>query len=715
MSGLSPSYCDHISFEDLVDDKLTSSSSLYSVLNKNVSPSQNHLERVMKSTNSYTWEDYGRDILNTAMPWIAFACLAFLILILAILIRCIKSLCFVRKIKERGDFFRNLAVVFSFLVTFLALGCCGFIIHYVDAAFQSYMQLQCAAGRIPYQLLNGNPNKQWQGLSTTRQLVTNLSEMVGNQFAPETQQLWANTDWLTNANNDFSSNLYEFYNTYSNVTVMSPNPMNSTDVPLKYTTNLGPPGNGKSFTGEIENEYMSKVYQILGTMEQLKVGSLIASEDVKEVVGGLNSAVGEIDEFIKGSNKVKSDLDSWLVDNHSTVKAYWRGFTIGIVVWGWFICLGVLITVSAQALNKPKLANFLCCYWLAAGISAVLGFVLTVFVLSAGILSDDSCGLMGQLLTSQGLATYTLIIPEYYYKYINTCLNENGDINNILQIAANLSAINSIYNAAQGLQTMNITPGLADFQSIAANQQQINLLSTYKDIYASGVAENSTADFNLNQLNLYTNSEENLSYQDYCVGNYTVDMWSYQNCPAEYILVDPIFPTQNLGNKSCLVVGNWTGEQVSQRYAEFLDCNHSTAVGDYVQTIGAYQSAIRGFITEISNVGAEMTDGLAQVNRTITQNVNNAVVQNGKIQGYIAPDAMGQIIVEENSLLAGINCSFARPLAVTLKKSFCNNSKESMYQVFVYLFILSFLMILLEFVNLYLSRALLKREAYEEN
>ena len=38
----------------------------------------------------------------------------------------------------------------------------------------------------------------------------------------------------------------------------------------------------------------------------------------------------------------------------------------------------------------------------------------------------------------------------------------------------------------------------------------------------------------------------------------------------------------------------------------------------------------------------------------------------------------------------------------------CDNSLENAYQVFVFVFLLSFLMLLMELVNLYLSRALLK-------
>ena len=110
----------------------------------------------MKNDNSYSWTSYSNQIINAVMPWIAFACLAFVILVLAIVIRCLKSMCCKQKIKERGDLIKNVCISISFIITLLSLTCCALIIYYSDTAYQSYQQLQCSSGRIPYALLKGS-------------------------------------------------------------------------------------------------------------------------------------------------------------------------------------------------------------------------------------------------------------------------------------------------------------------------------------------------------------------------------------------------------------------------------------------------------------------------------------------------------------------------------------------------------------------------------
>jgi hypothetical protein len=97
--------------------------------------------------------------------------------------------------------------------------------------------------------------------------------------------------------------------------------------------------------------------------------------------------------------------------------------------------------------------------------------------------------------------------------------------------------------------------------------------------------------------------------------------------------------------------------------------------------------------------------------------VNHLVQQRVNIHNYFFdPDQLGQVydkVLGDEGLVKMLNCKFVRKYMKTLKKSFCDNARESIYQVFIFIFVLSFFLIMLEFVNLYLSRALLKPEERE--
>ena len=110
----------------------------------------------MENDSNYSWDQYYEKIIYTVMPWIGFAILAFVILVLIIIIKCVTcKCCYKKKIKASGDLIQKIFILIASIVTVVALICCIFIIYFSDAAYQSYQQLQCASGRIPYELLNG--------------------------------------------------------------------------------------------------------------------------------------------------------------------------------------------------------------------------------------------------------------------------------------------------------------------------------------------------------------------------------------------------------------------------------------------------------------------------------------------------------------------------------------------------------------------------------
>lgn len=664
----------------------------------------------MRSDNSYSWDDYGNDIIKASMPWVAFAALAFGIFILAVVIKCISCMCCKNRVKHRGDFIRNLCVFLSFLVTFLGLTCCAFIIHFSDSFYQGYQQVQCSAGRIPYVLGKGNLNFKWMGLDSASDNITYMRDFIKNNYTECTNQLWENTDWILNMPANFYTLTFDYYNDYRTLQVPNPNFNNNTDIMLSYISNLGPPGFASTNIGLISEEYNNTFEEVTFIFVALKVGTLAIEQETGSVLIGLNEAQKDVKTFKDGNNDVKDQIDNWIVDNKDNAMQGWRAFTMGIILWGWFICIGVLLTVSAQALNKPNMASGLCFFWIFAGIFSLIGFVACIFLISIGIVSEDSCGLLEELFTEKGLKEYTEVIPSDISDYMNACLNENGNIDKYFNLNETLSAFNATYKYYNELLTLPINEEMKNFTSITENQEMINSLLTFINIEAPDVSIQDTSSYNLNELNKYTNNYTEESYQVNCTGS-SSDLWVFisSNC-GSYKYINSNITNENFGKMSCLVIFEWSESSVDSRYNGSLTCPKENFLDNLIKT----QQALLNFGKGVASVFTKLNSSFPQFQDSVNEYVNNLIPLNNNTINYFNDDnQLGpfyKMIYGPDGILNALNCSFAHPYSRTIHKAVCTNSVQSMYQIFVYIFILSFLMLALEIINLYLSKALMRRD-----
>ena len=670
----------------------------------------------MKQSSSYSWTDYGDDLVKAVMPWIVFAALALIVFILAIVIRFLKAICCKSAVKVRGERTLNTCVGISVIITFLSMGCCGYIIHYSDGFYQSYMQLQCTAGRIPYALLEGNLDYQWIGLATAKEDLDYIIDVLNEKYDSLTRALWDDTEWLQSDQSDFQSALDLYYSNFSSSKVSSPDPYEQDDVRLDYIEDLGDQYTQGTWTFKINQEYTSTITPIDTYIYGFKQVDLASIGQIGNVVDEINSADDSIQKFIDGNKEVNDNIKTWIRDNHTTAKQGWRGFTLAFVLIAWFICIGILITVSSKALNKPKLAHGLCCYWMCTGFISVLGFVLSIGFLSIGIVSNDSCGLIDSLLDPSGLKKYDVVVPDYIYDYMNVCLNEGGDLDAFLGLNETFQGYAELIDQEEFIYNdLGISYSLANFQSIKDNSAEINKLKGYKDIVDE--SDNLTPEFNLAELNKFTDASNQDNYLGNC-SELMYDQWVFlvSGCGTKEI-ISPGNPQNRIGQSSCLVISSWNTGNLNSRYSSFLTCTFSNSLGNYLTNIEAYQQSLKNFQTSVDGLAARLTAGLNEVNDTISQAVNHLVEQRTSIHDYFFnSDQLGQVYVKvfgDEGLLKMLNCKFVRNYMKTLKKSFCDNARESIYQVFIFIFVLSFFLVMLEFVNLYLSRALLKPEERE--
>ena len=258
-------------------------------------------------------------------------------------------------------------------------------------------------------------------------------------------------------------------------------------------------------------------------MNILLVESNTTASDTSQITNLLKESDDNLKTFISGNKKVNGNIDDWVINNQDTVRDSWRGFSLGVVLWGWFICIGALITISAQALEKPNLAKGLCCFWLFAGIVSLLGFILAVATLAVGLVTDNSCGLLKDILKPGGIDKYNVIIPSDIEQYMNECLYKNGDISLTINLIEPLSYVTNLTNYEAELQKYNINPSLGSFQSISYNEINILNSTSYSNIASSDTNPQDTPDNSLVEFNKFTNSLATDSYQTTCTTNFSKD------------------------------------------------------------------------------------------------------------------------------------------------------------------------------------------------
>lgn len=662
----------------------------------------------MVNNNTYTFSDYSEDITRAALPWIAFAIFAFLVLLGAIVLRFVRGLCCKQQINERKRCIKLTCLLLSFIVTFFALGSCSFIIYYSDQTFQSLQQVQCAGCRIPYTISGGYSSSNWTGLNYAVADTQMSMNQLNTTYYNSTCDLWDSTDqWLTTST--FDEDLLDYYNQYNKANLSNPNPYNTQPVPVNYTWLLGPINDNLSYTGQINYEFYQKIAPIIDAMENLKNITLALNQNLNYTVSSLNSSLYNLNSFVTGNQEISNNTDSWILDNQAQIITSWRSFTFSIVVWGWFICIGVLIQVYSQAMGKPALAHGLCCFWLFTGIIAMLGFLASVGTLGVGIVVNDSCGLIDELMTETGIYKYDVIIPNEITNFMNTCLNEKGDLASYLNLTDFIAIVSDIAASNTTLSEFIINSSLSNFSSIQINIKKTQVPPDYNNILSLSVDIQDTPDYNLGILNKYTNNETESNYQSNCT-THTSDKWVFLiDFCYPFPQVPPQDPNKFFGSEACLVITDWAPSQVESRYSN-LNCQNSS----YIKEIELYQNTLYNYTTNANNLFTIIQYDLSTINNTIESLVQNLINQSNLINAYFT--SPNQTLLLMNSVVGpqglnnGLDCSFVHGYFLNLKTALCTNSLENIYEVFVFVFVLSFLMLVVEIINLYLSRALLSHD-----
>jgi hypothetical protein len=315
------------------------------------------------------------------------------------------------------------------------------------------------------------------------------------------------------------------------------------------------------------------------------------------------------------------------------------------------------------------------------------------------------------LFTKDGIGKYDLIIPLELVPLARECIIDDGNLIPVLNLTSFLAGFQDINDSYSDLNTLGISQKLADFESVQMNLKQLASPVNYFKVHNESVFQVDTAGYNLNELNKFTNNNTLNNFQEKCEEEFS-DLWVFylKDCLVGY---DHVTPDDDfgIGPKSCLVLSEWPLGQVNQRYKD-LNCTQVTTFGDYETNIFQYVQGLQNFVNSVDDLFKKMTNDLVKFNTTLNGFVEDVVDVYQRLGNYLSSPEMILFLMEstigKEGLKNSLQCGLIKDYKSEIKISMCDNSLENAYQVFVFVFLLSFLMLLMELLNLYLSRVLLK-------
>ena len=314
--------------------------------------------------------------------------------------------------------------------------------------------------------------------------------------------------------------------------------------------------NKEIFLGKIYNinlEYknnfdiLNYIYENIIKIIQNKIEYIKNLEDAKF---GLNN----FNQLIKNYSEIFSDNLFKFYDYFIAIIYY----SLYFLNYNFFIfCIILLILLPIYSfLNKRRIQKFLNIFWNYLFLLIILSFLLGSFLIFISNLSKDLIVFINENLNLDNNNNYTKIFDniemdsnslKFNKNILNQCLNDNGDLSNIL-------GLNNEFSLKLNEILEKFSQNVNNLKSIKKNtiiKQFIDYLNNFITDYSLSTNEtihkNSDINFLLNEITELTNNT------DICNTN---DIWvnSKRNCKNNLYLPKNEIENKIKGEKYCLII-----------------------------------------------------------------------------------------------------------------------------------------------------------------
>jgi hypothetical protein len=664
----------------------------------------NGLKKVMDGDDDYSWDDYARDTALIVVPWAALAVLAMLIWLVP---GSIRRCCKVKSepsVRVKVGLLIATGVMLSGAMVFASVN-----LKFLDDAYEGYQQAQCAAYRVPYDVVYGSSyNKTtWGGLDYCIDLLQEIIVLLDSEYTPASEIAFANTTWLELQPEETYAEIFRYYWVYKNLTVESPDPTQpGSSISTEYTYDLGPPNQLLTYTGSIYEEVRTKLGPLIFLLKEIKETSLTSLYFMGYINNTLSATETALIDLRQDMDKLHNNIVTWLIDHRSQAKATWLFLSFSsllIVAMGLTIVMSLAMVVQFRV---KKLTASLYSSWYIAGLASIIGLVLMAYMVGISVVMYDYCELGEDVTTTEGLSKYDNLVPSTAVRYLNVCFNGDGNLAKYLHIDEYLVFVNLLLKFYTQLSKLDIDRDyLTDLVSLAYNQDKIASSLAFLNVSASALATQTLA-----ELNSWSDYSVEDSYQKAECKNKTAtfDNWVEQveYCKAGYQLVNATLPQDLLGEECCLVVDQWDDLQTLTRYSD-LDCRQlSSEFRTVAATIAAYRGQYSNYMASVTSLFSAIElsfTGLAFKIETLAN--NTASLAESVEEFYVSINQTLTLISSETDGLENVlNCSFLKQIRDQLKIGACENLMPSTFAFTVGLGLTSLLLLGTSSVSYALAR-----------
>ena len=520
--------------------------------------------------------------------------------------------------------------------------------------------LGCSILKVEQHLKDGDEYKKqkpyWIGLKgiinkleETKNDINSLDSKA-NEIKDIKNQIDANEYFV-----NFTNLLKEEYNNRKEKKVVNPDP-NSSDkniIPNFILTIYGPPetqntclNNATLEINYFKNGIKDALDDIAGNMSEAK--STIDLTDINKIIDNLDSSISDIENsIIEKINDYYDNFDKFSSKSREYINVF---FSINLVI---VVIVGVALLLLLLC-NKGL--SILCLSWFA-----MYCFMLLTFFL-AGVF-----GLIGSFTQEASSAVDYLSehlneiknIDEQVREISEICLNGNGSLSksSIVPKDFDLGSVDDIYSLDKYLADLsNLYEKDIDYEPYSMNYNGLiydNILTTQEALTElNTVLEEVKKYIDFSQTGTYISGDsDEVKYDKWVINKDYCENYDYVNNKNLRNLVEV--------NGECLVITEWTREQIGNRY-ENINSNNGIIIKDevlkYYDSIIGYMNSYQNIINDIKNANEGFKNEFKKIDfKKIINDTEKAVldVVNPLIESY-------KDIVGSESIFEILNCNFLK-------------------------------------------------------
>ena len=555
-----------------------------------------------------------------------------------------------------------------------------------EEVFTSLNGASCSLMKLVLELSEGQKKDslpRWDGIDKIKDILSDAISSIKNSKGEISSDFESQMNELNNKINSWHDLLTQSYNDVKDSYLDNILEDNTNYYP-SYIKSYGPYSEERTILYGSDQEFSTILTYFKNAQDNIKI---VVNDDT--VTNNLEDAKNQLDDLLSQFNDITDSIvDPWYDYQDKGVKYGKKGsklFFYFILIENFLLMIFFTTIICMNLGCLFKLIIHL--LWIILGILILVIMLLGSILTLLGAVGKDVVSVLHFVVSSENLNSE---IPKIFssgdsLKYINTCLNGDGDLSsafNFDDATDSLNEIvllrNSLINSFNDIKYLNESYSLSEYEKQILNKYQEEYLS---DIYFSDKEKIGDLDYSLKlnlkikDLNDLTNSENQKEGEKDC--KRINDLYSLSNSHSGYTLISPLKPTQNIGSNSLIYLYNdWTQTLIEERY-------ENVCPGKNNENIKADASNYIKLFNNIKTENTKIISNIKTKNLKINEEFKNVIsIMRKTLEScskIIEPifEIFNNIIGDSNNIFSILNCGFlASNIEVTFTEIYNGLGKD---------------------------------------